>query len=307
MAGFIDGLYTGSVDNQFEDQSREAFIDSGAGNVGTIGVGDSLVGFLRIDNKSAPNSISLNNQVYAIFSQTIAAQFGSVQALAPNATPGLRISDFVPGAPATAIAAVFSSAVPITDLITTNPPPGATAKMSDYISHITSNMTLEFVAGFADPDDFWTAIATFPVTADNNPATGAVGLGTGITVATYSAGLSIFDGIGASSAVYNDSVVGFDVLTGLGGLYQLAVSGGSASGSGGVANRINWSDASGFAGGPYQQCDDINTGGTQNLPCGFTDKANFTVNPSIPEPGSLALLGLGLLGFAGIRRRLNSN
>ena len=294
-SSYLDTILTAGTLNVFEDNDREAFID--VDNSGNVSVGDVLIGFVRIDNKTAPDSFAINNQLYAIFSQQVATVGPVFQTFAPTTVAGLQLSDIVAGADPNGVVAVFSSNAPITNLITTSP--GDT--LQDYFDVILAGMELDLVAGFREADDFFTAIATIPVTADNNPATGLLALEGTDNAAFYTAGLSIlqnFTDFGFAEAVSATNPLA------PGSTHQLGISGGTATGASDDPNVNDFADASGFGGGPHNQCQ--NTGSATNLPCGFRTNADFGVVPiAVPEPGTVLLLGLGLLALAGMRRRLS--
>jgi hypothetical protein len=283
--------------NVFEDQSREAYID--VNNSGTIDVGDVLVGFVRVDEKTAPNAVDYDNQVYAIFSQQIVATAGPFQSFAPTTVPGLRLSDIVAGAPANGMVAVFSSDTPIQNLITNS----AGATLDAYFDLIQANMDLDVVAGIAPgTDDFLVAIAILAATADDNAATGILQLQGGETVASFTGGLSIL--LNNTGLVFLEAASSTNPIIGAPSDHQLAISGGNATGGSDDPNFADWADASGFGGGPHNQCQPANAP-TDNTPCGFRNNADFSVVVAVPEPGALALLSLGLLGLGAIRRRLS--
>jgi hypothetical protein len=304
---FSDTLVAGTT-NTYEDNSREAVIDVN-GN-GTFDAGDVIVGFIRMDLQSAPVTNNFDNNVYVIISQQLLAPTASCpapfQCFAPTTTSGLTLADLgVTGADANGMFALYSGST--TDLIST--PPSPTATMQDYLNTITSDLTLDLVAGFQDPEDFLTATAFIHVTFDDASigttcTTGLLCLETQ-TIAAVQGGLSILQnntGFTFADSLPSTNPAGGSPLD----LFQIAITGGNATGASDDQHFNNFGDATGLGGSNWTQCH-TTAAPDVNLPCGVRDNADFSVVPTttVAEPAPLALLGISLLALVGFGRRRN--
>lgn len=292
--------------NTFEDQNREAYVD--VDGDGKLSVGDVLLGFVRLDDHQPIVSGvgSINDRIYAIFSQQVTnitlltgpggnPVFGQVD-FGPTTATGLKLSDIVSGAPANGIIALFSSPVPITNLI--NISPGDTTvngyiNLFDYFKLITANMSLDAVAGISQPDDYFTATTSSPSGLGLFASGGAAtipNIEQGVTVANFHAGLTIVLN-NNPVVIYNETVLSTNLT-----LHELVIKNGSVSGMKNATNSSEWSSI----------LPDLNAYYAGKNPGGFITDADFLVNVTvIPEPGMFAILvsfvTVGSLGFA-IRR-----
>jgi hypothetical protein len=291
QAAVFDGFLVQNSFNTFEDDSREAFFDTGAGNVGTFGVGDVVIGIVQIENRIAPSTTSVNNTTYAIFSQQVTSIVGGTVQFGATTVAGLTMDVLVPGASSSALVSLISTGAGFTtNLITTAPTNqvgGATVTMADYIRFLTNNGTLQITFGIGAGDFFNAALLGAA------PTTTAIATsGTSITFANFAAGLSVLQSFLTTTLIDDVQCNGFGTFT----LAQLCVSAGAVDGASGV-NPANFLDGSEF--GAFLQCG--TTGG-----CGFINNADFTVHSAkIPEPASMILFGVGLaaLGIYGRRAR----
>lgn len=286
---------TSGVLNTVEDQDREAYID--ANNDGLISVGDVFIGFVRIDN-FLPKGADSNNQVYGIISNQIIG-FNPADAtqvmLGTTTVAGLRLQDITGDANAAGgLVAVYDQNAALGTNLINMSAPGATG-IKDDIDYILATGTLRLVTGLgAAGDTYLTAdvVAGFGVGSPNGIfATLPVSVGFG----SFGGGLDIT--YNNTPYTYLDQVITLDPITGL-HQTQLGIANGAFRGAVGDGNEGVFTNASGYGG--FAQC----TPGAdqQAVPCGFATDADFFVFP-VPEPGSLALLGVALLGLGGMRRR----
>jgi hypothetical protein len=291
--------------NTFEDDSREAFFDTGSGNTGTFGVGDVIVGIVQIEHRSTPSTVSVNNSTYAVFSQQVTSVSGGTVQFGATTVAGLTIGDLVPGTSSGAMVALLTSTAAgySTNLITTAPANQtgtATVTMADYIKFLTNNGTLQMSFGQGAGDFFTAALGGggAPTTAD------IVNSGSSITFANFTSALSVLQN--NTGFVFADDVA-CNTPPGAtppgGTLAQLCISAGAVDGANGT-NPANFLDGSELA--ALAQCGD-----TGSTPCGFIDNADFTVHPTqaVPEPASMILFGFGLaaIGMYGRRGRNRQN
>jgi hypothetical protein len=300
-AGVIDTVVPNTL-NQYSDLSLERIVFQN-GSAG-IQVGDQVYGFIQLGQRTIPGMSAgqvaqFLNSSYLAFAETVTAitNGGTVLQLGPtNSGPNSLNSILGTSFPVGTLAVVYDVPQGAGLALTNLPgmPPSGGATMNQYLQYINANYNKEIATGFAPGDNSFLQVqlgviggvqqTASSVTAAFLNSTG----NNGVQFSTFSGGLSVLQN--NTPFTFSNTILGTDLK-----VHQIAVTNGAAAGDASDPNYGGSSPNGNFA-----------QPGANSA--GFRDNAAFqfipqTPPPTVPEPTTLALFGLGTLGLAGWRLR----
>lgn len=324
-----DTLYDG-IQNLYEDQNRESIFD--VDGDGGVSAGDVFVGYVRLDDNTIPGYGDLNNELYGIFSievETITPTVEGYQIVytdTSNDGLGLSLTELMGGDPNAVgnLAAIYEDVNQ--NLISDQPGDvdgDGVLTVFDYIAEIT-NDTLDLIAGIETTsgpnEDHWVADITLTGAVDpiaNLVLLESATISSGLpdTTIDFHAGLGITwaDPAGgyAEDCTLNPAVsetcfakLALDVTDGP-SLHEGLLENGTISGAADLNNVLSPGVGNGFFSGSSFLAQGNGTWNGLNF-YGLSSNADFGIFPysnRVPEPTTIALMGLGLIGMGATRRR----